>query len=221
MLLEGLEVPPADSPKPAASTVGLDGSEAEQKDNAQPARKKKRSFAQLVAKLPVEQVIVDPAEVVADPAAFVCIGSETTRLLDHVPAQFRQQHIIRRKYVRIAQRHLPPVIAPLMRLQERCIASPRLLANVAASRFEMHLPYYRIEQLYARQGLPVPRQSRPGGRAEIDYAKRSPKGETSGSERVKHSAAGWAWRIRPAASSSSRSKEKSFRVAMCRSTKRP
>jgi len=159
LLLEGLEVPPADAPKPAASTVGPDGSGAEQEDHAQPARKKKRSFAQLVESLPVEQVIVDPAEVVADPAAFVCIGAETTRLLDHVPAQFRQQHIIRRKYVRIAQRHLPPVIAPLMRLQERCIASPRLLANVAASRFEMHLPYYRIEQLYARQGLPVPRQT--------------------------------------------------------------
>lgn len=159
MLLEGLEVLPADSPKPAASTVGLDGSEAEQKDSGQAARKKKRSFAQLVASLPIEEVIVDPAEVMADPAAFVCIGSETTKMLDHVPAQFRQQHIIRRKYVRIAQRHLPPIIAPLMRLQERCIASPRLLANVAASRFEMHLPYYRIEQLYARQGLPVPRQT--------------------------------------------------------------
>lgn len=159
MLLEGLEVPPADSPKPAASTVGLDGLEAEQEDSAPPARKKKRSFAQLVESLPIDQIIVDPAEVVADPAAFVCIGTETTKLLDHVPAQFRQQHIIRRKYVRIAQRHLPPIIAPLMRLQERCIASPRLLANVAASRFEMHLPYYRIEQLYARQGLPVPRQT--------------------------------------------------------------
>lgn len=39
------------------------------------------------------------------------------------------------------------------------MATPRLLAHTLTQRFEMHLPFYRIEQSYARQGVPIPRQT--------------------------------------------------------------
>jgi hypothetical protein len=52
-----------------------------------------------------------------------------------------------------------PITAPLHLLQDRCIATPRLLANTLVLRFEQHLPYYRIEQLYARAGVPLSRQT--------------------------------------------------------------
>ena len=61
--------------------------------------------------------------------------------------------------MRKEQRHLPPITAPLLTLQDRCIATPRLLAHTLAQRFEQHLPFYRIEASYARQGMPIPRQT--------------------------------------------------------------
>jgi transposase len=141
-------------PKPVASDSESTDSEAEPK-----APRKKRSFEQLVERLPIEEIIIDPAEVIAQPEAFVCMGEERTKLIDFIPAQFRQQHIVRRKYVSKEERHLPPIIAPLRTLQERCIASPRLLAHTIAQRFELHLPFYRIEQQCERMGLPIPRQT--------------------------------------------------------------
>jgi hypothetical protein len=56
-------------------------------------------------------------------------------------------------------RHLPPITAPLATLQDRCIATPRLLAHTAACHLELHLPYYRIAQQYARLGPPIERQT--------------------------------------------------------------
>ena len=82
-----------------------------------------------------------------------------TRLIDITPARFECQKIIRRKYVRKDARHLPPITPPLNTLQDRCIATPRLLAHTLSNRFELHLPFYRIEQLYARLGVPISRQT--------------------------------------------------------------
>ena len=67
--------------------------------------------------------------------------------------------ILRPKYVPVDHPFAPPITAPLHQLQARCIATPRLLANTLILRFEQHLPYYRIEQLYARAGVPLSRQT--------------------------------------------------------------
>ena len=123
------------------------------------AKRRKRGLDELLAGLPVTEVIVDPEEVKAEPDAWDCIGAEVTKLIGYTPGKFSAEHIIRRKYVRRDERHLPPVIAPTRQLQDRCIATPRLLAHLITSRFELHLPYYRIEQMYARSGLPISRQT--------------------------------------------------------------
>ena len=146
--------------KPAASDCVPDASEAE----AAPApagngRKRKRTLDELIAGLPVTEVLIDPEEVKAEPEAWSCIGAEETKLIDYTPGRFLCQKLVRRKYVRKAARHLPPVTAPLHTLQDRCIATPRLLAHTAASHFELHLPYYRIAQMYARLGMPIERQT--------------------------------------------------------------
>jgi hypothetical protein len=146
--------------KPGASDCVPDASEAE----AAPApagngRKKKRSLDELIAGLPVTEVLIDPEEVKAEPEAWACIGAEETKLIDYTPGRFECQKLVRRKYVRKDARHLPPITAPLHTLQDRCIATPRLLAHTAASHFELHLPYYRIAQMYARLGMPIERQT--------------------------------------------------------------
>ena len=110
----------------------------------------------------MSEVIVDPPEVPAEPEAWQCMGAEVTRLIDYIPGKFACEKIVRRKYVRKDARHLPPITAPLRTLQDRCIATPRLLAHTLTSRFELHLPYYRIERTYERLGVPIPRQTLSG-----------------------------------------------------------
>jgi transposase len=41
----------------------------------------------------------------------------------------------------------------------RCLAAPGLLAHVIVSKFADHLPLYRLEQMFARQGVPLARQT--------------------------------------------------------------
>ncbi len=147
--------------KPGASDCVPDASEAEAAAAApaQSGKRRKRTLDELIAGLPVTEVLIDPEEVKADPEAWSCIGAEETKLIDYTPGSFQCQKLVRRKYVRKEARHLPPVTAPLHTLQDRCIATPRLLAHTAACHFELHLPYYRIAQMYARQGMPIERQT--------------------------------------------------------------
>ncbi len=161
MVFEALQngVPEDAAKKPEASADAPCGSEAGEAVQAPKMARKKRSLEQVIEGLPVTEVIIDPPEVKADPEAWACIGAEETKLIDYTPGSFSCQKIVRRKYVRKDARHLPPITAPLVTLQERCIATPRLLAHTLTSRFELHLPYYRIEQVYERAGVPLPRQT--------------------------------------------------------------
>lgn len=163
MVFDSLKDEPDDVSKkdPASGSAACD-SEAEATAAAAPAgngKRRKRTLEQIIAGLPVSEVIIDPPEVKAEPEAWQCIGAEETRLIDYTPGRFSCQKLVRRKYVSKEERHLPPVTAPLHTLQDRCIATPRLLAHTLTQRFELHLPYYRIEQMYARQGVPLSRQT--------------------------------------------------------------
>jgi transposase len=146
-------------PMPDASASAQSVSEAEVTTVTKAGKGKRRSFEQRVANLPKEEIIIDPEEVKAEPDAWRCIGEEVTQLIDFQPGKFIQQHIIRRKYVRKEEHQEAPVIAPLHTLQDRSTASARLLAYIITQRFEMHLPYYRMEQHSDRLGLLIPRQS--------------------------------------------------------------
>ena len=128
-----------------------------------PTVRKKRSLAELIENLPATTIVLTPAEVEADPAAWRATGaSEETKLLDYTPGHFSVTIILRPKYAPVDNPFAAPITAPLHQLQARCIATPRLLANTLVLRFEQHLPYYRIEQLYARAGVPLSRQTLSG-----------------------------------------------------------
>lgn len=159
MVFDALQNEPSDAAKKAAASGSASiGPEAEA--TAAPKTKRhKRTLEQTIESLPVIETIIEPDEVKAQPEAWTCIGSEDTKLIDYIPGRFQCQKLIRKKYARNDARHLPPVIAPLRTLQPRCNASPRLLAHTITARFEQHLPYYRIEQQYARLGVPLPRHT--------------------------------------------------------------
>lgn len=152
---------PETAKKSGASGGGACAPEAEApaSQSQAPAQRRKRTLDEIIEGLPVTEVVIDPEEVKTEPQAWCCIGAEETKLIDYAPGKFSCQKIIRRKFVRKDARHLPPITAPLRTLQERCVATPRLLAHTITQRFEQHLPYYRIGKMYERMGVPLPRQT--------------------------------------------------------------
>lgn len=110
--------------------------------------------------LPLKEVILDPEAVKAAPEQWQYIGEEVTEQLDYTPASFTRLRLVRRKYVHKENRHEAPVIAPLSpMLQERCAATPSLLAHCMVSRYRDHLPWYRLERIYAGLGVEISRQT--------------------------------------------------------------
>jgi len=125
------------------------------------ATEKRPVAAEVFAKLPVmETVVVEPEEVKVQPEAFERIGEERTFEVDVVPPKLFKREIIRPKYRVKADRMLPPVVAPApARVVQGGYASAGLLAWVALSKYVDHLPLYRLEQMSARWGAQISRQT--------------------------------------------------------------
>jgi len=102
--------------------------------------------------LEVVRQVIEPELVQAEPTQWKCIGEEVSRQLDYQPGKFFWQETVRPKYVRRAQRALPPVVAPAPeRVAEHSLAAPGLLAQLLVSKYCDHLPFYRQEQIFWRR----------------------------------------------------------------------
>ncbi len=87
-----------------------------------------------------------------------CIGEDITEILEYIPAGFYVREIIRPKYAQpdgsgIVMAPLPPL--PI----EKGRPGPGVLAHVITSKYCDHLPLYRLEQIFERQGLTIPRST--------------------------------------------------------------
>lgn len=110
--------------------------------------------------LPVTEQILTPPEVLADPSAWRRIGEETREQLHYQRGSFSRIRTVRPKYVRIGDPLAKPIIAPLPpSLQDRCIATPSLIAEVLDNRFTCHLPYYRQAEMFTRLGVRLHRKT--------------------------------------------------------------
>lgn len=89
--------------------------------------------------------------------ALHCIGEERSEQLDYIPARVKVLVHVRPKYAcrgceeGIRTAPLPPQPIP------RSIATPGLLAFVCTSKFVDHLPLYRLEQIFKRIEVDLPR----------------------------------------------------------------
>jgi transposase len=87
------------------------------------------------------------------------IGSETSEQLDYIPAQLKVIEHIRWKYAcRSCQEHVATA-APAAKPIDRGLPGPGLLAQVAVGKFSDHLPLYRLEDIFARAGMELPRST--------------------------------------------------------------
>ena len=113
--------------------------------------------------LPREVVEHDLAEV--DKACPCCgetrqrIGCETSEQLEFVPAVLKVIEHRRWKYAcRRCEEHV--VIAPVpMKPIAKGLPGPGLLSSVVVSKYADHLPLYRLEDVFARSGVELPRST--------------------------------------------------------------
>jgi transposase len=112
-------------------------------------------------KLPVkETVIIEPKEVKEEPEKWERIGEEKNYEVEITPPQMWKREIIRPKYRKVDDRERAPVVAPApARPVPGGHASAGLLAWVSVSKYLDHMPLFRQEKMFARQGVAIPRAS--------------------------------------------------------------
>ena len=102
--------------------------------------------------LPVEEQIIDPEEVQADPSQWRQIGAEVSEQLDYEPGRFIRRRTVRRTWVKRNDPDAVPVTAELPpKLLERGLLAPGLLAQIVVSKYADHLPLYRQEQIFKQR----------------------------------------------------------------------
>ena len=148
--------------KPEASP-GADAPEEAAPDDAEAVRPAKdraahRSRITGLDRLPVETTEIIPDLVAADPEAFERCGEEVTELLDITPAKFFRRRIVRVKFRRKLQRHLPPIVAPAPATPlVGGLPAAGLLAHLLVGKYIDHLPLYRQQAVFHRHGIGIPR----------------------------------------------------------------
>jgi transposase len=141
--------------------------EEKQKVPTHERRKPKRNGQNAItipSDLPVERYVIDISEgekVCQETGSpLIKIGEEVTRKLAHKPGSYFIKEIVRPKYALpknsgggIAQASLPES------LLTRCQADESLLADILTKKFSDHLPLYRQQEMLAREGIVISRQT--------------------------------------------------------------
>jgi len=148
-----------DLAKKAPAAVPADPGPAAEIPTHKKAPKKTRA-PRIPEHLPVVREELDPPEVLLNPDAYRRIGEEVREQLHFKPAVFSRIQLVRGKYVLKDDPTAKPFVTPLPpSLQDRCIATPGLIAEILDNRFVCHLPYYRQAEMFARMGVNLHRKT--------------------------------------------------------------
>jgi transposase len=137
------------------------------------ARRRPTGRRPLPASLPRHRVDVDVAEADKHCACGTDktrIGESTSEKLEYTPASFSVIVTARAKYA-CPRCHDGVVEAPAPpQAVEKSLAAEGLLAHVIVSKYQDHLPLYRLERIFAREGIDVPRSTLCGWVADVATA---------------------------------------------------
>lgn len=119
-------------------------------------KKSKQSPRQLLDNLPSE-IITDITTILPEdkPEGAELIGTEVQRKLAYTPGKFYVKQVNREKYVDRSSGKIYIAPKPAEAL-EKCQADNSLIADVVVSKFVDHIPEYRKQQQYKREGIVIP-----------------------------------------------------------------
>ena len=98
------------------------------------------------------EIIIEPLE---DVSTLKKIGDEITEELEYDPGKLFVNRYVRPKYAKAGNEGV--VIAPMIdRPLHKTIAGPGLLAQIVIDKYVDHLPLYRQQQRFSREGINIP-----------------------------------------------------------------
>lgn len=113
--------------------------------------------------LPREEVVIDLPEeekiCPQDGAALKEIGSDISEQLDVIPARMKVIRTIRKKYACPCCEDTIRTAALPLKILPKSNAAPGLLAHIAVSKYVDALPLYRLEHIFKRNGIEIPRNT--------------------------------------------------------------
>jgi transposase len=128
------------------------------KNDIQEKSKAKRK--KLPADLPREEVILAP-DAKCDSCgceSFRKIGEDVSEILERIPESYKVIKYIRPRCVCTNCDNIVQAYAP-SKVIDKGIAGPGLLADVFVDKYSNHLPAYRQSQMFARDGIDIPRST--------------------------------------------------------------
>lgn len=128
-------------------------------DSSKPVRQ------DLPERLPRHEVVIEPEE---DTTKLRSIGQEVTETLHYVPGQLVVLRRVRPKYVDPTNPDRGVIIAPLPdRPIGKGLAEASLLAQIVVEKYLDHLPLYRQQQRFKREGIALPPSTLEGWVAQV------------------------------------------------------
>lgn len=113
--------------------------------------------------LPREEVIIDLSEAEKicekDGTPLKAIGDEVSEALDVTPASFKVIRTIRKKYACRCCEEVVKTAALPEKILPKSNSTPGLLAYISVSKYIDALPLYRLEQMFKRSGVDLPRNT--------------------------------------------------------------
>lgn len=144
-LIEAPQVPPEEVPSKEAARKVEKQSRPDKKKRNHPGRRP------IPDHLPRVDVILEPEE---DISGCVKMGEEITEELDYMPGYFFVRRFIRPKYARPHNEGVAIAPAPV-RIIEKGIPGPNLIAFILISKYVDHLPLHRQLAIFRRSGIDI------------------------------------------------------------------
>jgi transposase len=141
-----------------AELQALSPAPAEQTATADTPKAKPRRAA-LPAHLPRVEITHEPESTACGCGCQMKrIGEDVSEKLDYTPGTFTVERHVRGKWACAACQKLVQAPVPAQ-IIDKGIPTSNLLANVLVAKYGDHLPLYRLEEIYAREGVPLPRST--------------------------------------------------------------
>ena len=146
----------ADETAPDEAEANSSSSEAPTSPRKKPGRKP------LPANLPrirIEHDIPEQDKICTCGCEKTCIGEQTSEQLDIIPAVVQVLEHVQKKYACPECETAPVTAGKPAQPIPKSNASPGLLAHIAVAKYQDGLPLYRMETIFARMGIHLPRNT--------------------------------------------------------------